>query len=48
MWLNMNCLSAICVDRNQQAFLAQMTPLILLCDMTLYIIPSLLPVVLNI
>ena len=30
MWLNMNCVCAIYVDRNQRAFLAQMTSFVML------------------
>ena len=32
MLLNMNCLCAICVDRNQRAFLAQMTSFVVRYD----------------
>ena len=35
----MNCLSAICVDRNQQAFLAQMTPFVVRYDVIYHSFP---------
>ena len=34
MWLNMDCLCAIYVNRNQQAFLAQVTSFVMRYDVT--------------
>ena len=41
MWLNMNCLCAIYVDRNQRAFLAQMMSFFVRYDVILSVIPFL-------
>lgn len=39
MWLNMNCLCTIDVDRNQRAFLAQMTSFVLQYDIIYHFVP---------
>ena len=39
MWLNMNCLCAMYVDRNQRAFLAQMTSFVVRYDVIYHSFP---------
>ena len=39
MWLNMNCLCAIYVDQNQQAFLAQMMSFVVQHDIIYHSFP---------
>ena len=39
MWLNMNCLCAIYVDRNQRAFSAQMTSFAVQYDVIYHFFP---------
>ena len=39
MWLNMNCLCAIYVDRNQRAFLAQMKSFVVQHDIIYHSFP---------